>query len=64
MNITSLPIYSSLTNANEKLKGSFHALPIQNIGKTNNVVLSEDFIARLSKVKNFELSLTSPFLTV
>lgn len=61
MNITSLPIYSSLTNANEKLKGSFHALPIQNIGKTNNVVLSEDFIARLSKVKNFELSITSPF---
>ncbi|EGR0238032.1 lysine decarboxylase, partial [Vibrio vulnificus] len=61
MNRTSLPIYSSLNNANEKLKGSFHALPIQNIGKTNNVVFSEDFIARLSKVKKLELSLTSPF---
>lgn len=61
MNSTSLPIYSSLNNANEKLKGSFHALPIQNIGRTNNVVLIEDFITRLSKVKKFELSLTSPF---
>ncbi|NAW97311.1 lysine decarboxylase, partial [Vibrio sp. V23_P3S9T160] len=53
--------YNSLNNANKKLKGSFHALPIQNLGKTKDVVVSEDFNARLSKVKELELSLTSPF---
>lgn len=61
MNSKSLPIYNSLNNANEKLKGSFHALPIQNLGKTKNVVMSEDFIDQLSKVNDLELSLTSPF---
>lgn len=61
MNRTLLPIYNSLNNVNEKLKGSVHALPIQNIGKTNDVVLSEDFIAKLSKINQLELSLTSPF---
>ncbi|MDQ2192611.1 MULTISPECIES: lysine decarboxylase [unclassified Vibrio] len=61
MNNISLPIYNSLNNANKKLKGSFHALPIQNLGKTKDVVVSEDFNARLSKVKELELSLTSPF---
>ncbi|MGF1833711.1 lysine decarboxylase [Photobacterium sanguinicancri] len=61
MNSTLLPIYRSLNNANKKLKGSFHALPIQNLGKTKDVVVSEDFNARLSKVKELELSLTSPF---
>ncbi|CAK3293644.1 Lysine decarboxylase [Vibrio crassostreae] len=61
MNSTLLPIYNTLNNANKKLKGSFHALPIQNLGKTKDVVVSEDFNARLSKVKELELSLTSPF---
>lgn len=61
MNSTLLPIYNALNNANKKLKGSFHALPIQNLGKTKDVVVSEDFNARLSKVKELELSLTSPF---
>ncbi|MCG9629142.1 lysine decarboxylase, partial [Vibrio mediterranei] len=54
-------IYNSLKNINKKLKGSFHALPIQNIGKTNNVTFGEDLITELSKIKEFELSLTSPF---
>lgn len=61
MNSTLLPIYNALNNANKKLKGSFHALPIQNLGKTKDVVVSEDFNARLSKVKELELSITSPF---
>ncbi|MFA1563116.1 aminotransferase class I/II-fold pyridoxal phosphate-dependent enzyme [Aliivibrio fischeri] len=61
MNNISLPVYRSLSNVNENLKGSFHALPIQNIGKTTDVVLNEDFIVKLSKISKLELSLTSPF---
>ncbi|EAQ63323.1 probable lysine decarboxylase [Marinomonas sp. MED121] len=56
-----LPIYESLRSISKKLKGSFHALPIQNIKNSRDVILSPGFVKALEQTKNLELSITGPF---
>ncbi|MDO6581603.1 lysine decarboxylase [Photobacterium sp. 2_MG-2023] len=56
-----LPIYESLASSKKRMNGSFHALPIQNVGNIKNVILEEGFLSAFEKIKHLELSITGPF---
>lgn len=56
-----IPMYESLITTKKRMKGSFHALPIQNVNYDNETILEEGFLLALENARKLELSITGPF---